>query len=152
MPQIQALAFLQGEVASVVDHSDAAETEIFRSLLTHLLTPRSPTLVPKTYPSEHEDSPPRKRSRANTPEDDSWTNDITRIAPKPRVTGMEWVDPQALRSVQDPLEPGGEEMGEERFRQRSELFETLLEYVSAGAKQPDGSLMNLISLGIGLDR
>ena len=38
-PPIKALNFLQNEVSSVVDHRSAEETEMFRSLLTHLLAP-----------------------------------------------------------------------------------------------------------------
>lgn len=37
VPPIRALNFLQNEVSSVVDHRSAEETEMFRSLLTHLL-------------------------------------------------------------------------------------------------------------------
>jgi len=39
VPPIRALNFLQNEVSSVVDHRSAEETEMFRSLLTHLLAP-----------------------------------------------------------------------------------------------------------------
>jgi muskelin len=45
VPPIRALNFLQNEVSSVVDHRSAEETEMFRSLLTHLLAP-PPVLVP----------------------------------------------------------------------------------------------------------
>ena len=38
-PPIKALNFLQNEVSSVVDHKSTEETEMFRSLLTHLLAP-----------------------------------------------------------------------------------------------------------------
>jgi len=43
VPPIRALNFLQNEVSSVVDHRSAEETEMFRSLLTHLLAPPVPT-------------------------------------------------------------------------------------------------------------
>ncbi|KAF9028988.1 hypothetical protein BDZ89DRAFT_1065702 [Hymenopellis radicata] len=147
MPQVKALTFLQTEVSSVVDHSDPAETEIFRSLLTHLLTPRAPVAVEKTYPSEHEDSPPRKRSRANTPEDDAWTstNDLVcKAALKVQeASRLHCVDARMLREQTDPVETGGE-MDADRFKQRTDLFEQLLEYVSVNAKQPDGNLIDLV--------
>jgi len=38
-PPITALNFLQNEVSNVVDHKSTEETEMFRSLLTHLLAP-----------------------------------------------------------------------------------------------------------------
>ena len=40
-PPVKALNFLQTQVSSVVDHSNAKETETFRALLTHLLAPPS---------------------------------------------------------------------------------------------------------------
>ena len=48
VPPIRALNFLQNEISSVVDHRSAEETEMFRSLLTHLLAPPSPVPMP-TY-------------------------------------------------------------------------------------------------------
>ncbi|KAK0210441.1 Muskelin N-terminus-domain-containing protein, partial [Desarmillaria ectypa] len=146
--QVKALAFLQTDVSSVVDHNDPTETELFRSLLTHLLTPQSPTPVAKKYPSEHEDSPPRKRSRPNTPEDDTevWTNEVlSAIAIKPPIAGMERlsINGDSLRRAADPVEPEGE-MDSERFKQRTEVFEELLEYVSSDAKQSDGSLLDMV--------
>ena len=42
VPPIRALNFLQNEVSSVVDHGNAEETEMFRSLLTYLLAPSVP--------------------------------------------------------------------------------------------------------------
>ena len=38
-PPVKALNFLQNEVSGMVDHKNTEETEIFRSLLTHLLAP-----------------------------------------------------------------------------------------------------------------
>lgn len=40
-PAVTALAFLQQDVASVVDHNNRSEEEQFRSLLTYLLSPSS---------------------------------------------------------------------------------------------------------------
>jgi hypothetical protein len=44
---IRALNFLQNEVSNVVDHKSPEETEMFRSLLTHLLAP-APVPPPST--------------------------------------------------------------------------------------------------------
>ena len=70
MPPVKALNFLQTEVSAVVDHSDAEEAEAFRSLLTYLLTPSRSVARTKEPASEeeHDESPPRKRSRSNTPD------------------------------------------------------------------------------------
>lgn len=86
-PPVKALNFLQTQVSSVVDHSNAKETETFRALLTHLLAPpaashsaSAPDSRPSTASSsgssgsstvEHEDTRegstrPRKRSRGET--------------------------------------------------------------------------------------
>jgi muskelin len=74
MLPVKALNFLQTEVSAVVDHSDAEEAEAFRSLLTYLLTPSASSTSARTKEpaseKEHIDSPPRKRSRPNTPDDD----------------------------------------------------------------------------------
>ncbi|KAK0240471.1 Muskelin N-terminus-domain-containing protein [Armillaria nabsnona] len=136
--QVKALAFLQTDVSSVVDHNDPTETELFRSLLTHLLTPQPPALVAQKYPSEHEDSPPRKRSRPNTPEDDTevWTNEVAIKSPMERLS----ISGDLLRRA---AEPEGE-VDAERFKQRTEVFEELLGYVSSDAKQPDGSLLDMV--------
>jgi len=52
-PPVRALNFLQNEVSSVVDHRNAEETEMFRSLLTHLLAPAPvpPDTTEKTVPT-----------------------------------------------------------------------------------------------------
>ncbi|CAA7260646.1 unnamed protein product [Cyclocybe aegerita] len=128
-PPVKALGFLQKEVASVVDHTNAQEEDIFRSLLTHLLapppqvkeennnqppsasrTPFSSDSSPSTL--EHEDSRecsprPRKRSRSENgkevsssdSEDGAWTNEIPTSAD---VDGPSNI--QKLRDVPDPLE------------------------------------------------
>jgi hypothetical protein len=120
---VQALNFLQTQVSSVVDHSNAKETEVFRSLLTHLLTPsllppsspsegrsgRSPTPVSspsnKSSGLEHEDSRevsprPKKRSRPERKDSEVWTNEIPVEGDSLDVGG----GVQTLRDVVDPLE------------------------------------------------
>lgn len=120
---VQALNFLQTQVSSVVDHSNAKETEVFRSLLTHLLTP---SLLPPSSPSEgrsgrsptsasspsntssgleHEDSRevsprPKKRSRPERKDSEVWTNEIPVEGDLIDVGG----GVQTLRDVVDPLE------------------------------------------------
>ena len=120
---VQALNFLQNQVSSVVDHSNAKETEVFRSLLTHLLTP---SLLPPSSPSEgssgrsptsasspsnttsgleredsREVSPrPKKRSRPERKDSGVWTNEIPVEGDSLDVGG----GVQTLRDVVDPLE------------------------------------------------
>ncbi|KAF8893559.1 Muskelin N-terminus-domain-containing protein [Infundibulicybe gibba] len=157
---VKALNFLQTEVSSVVDHGDPCETETFRALLTHLLAP-APTALPLKSPSpapEHEDSPPRKRSRPNTPEE-HWTSrldgDEEDCAGTPRVTGaVRSVALRTLTEAPDAWERGataddGEvgKLGSERYAQRNAVFEALLEFVADEEKQPPGNLLDMIDNG-----
>ncbi|KAF8971232.1 Muskelin N-terminus-domain-containing protein [Flammula alnicola] len=167
---VKALNFLQTQVSSVVDHSNAKETEIFRSLLTHLLSPASmsssslhsrvsssasmasgSSLSSSASSVEHEDSRevsnrPLKRSRAEREGSGVWTNELSEDdSPKFMGGGM-----QRLRDMTDPLEAviRGED-GESlltgaRYSQRTEVFESILKFVEDGEKQPSESLLDLV--------
>lgn len=137
---IKALNFLQTEVSSVVDHQDPHESEIFRTLLTYLLSPSS-TLSDVEIESER--LPPRKRSRPNTPEEDMTVPDQF-VAPKTQLLFSVTTD--SLLANADALE--GNEQTASRFKQRSDVFESLLEFVSDHAKQPAGSLLDLVDRDI----
>jgi len=116
---VKALNFLQTQVSSVVDHSNAKETEIFRSLLTHLLTPSllPPSPSSEGHPAstsspsntsfglEHEDSRevstrPMKRPRGERKDSEGWTNEIPVEGDSFDISG----GIQMLRDVVDPLE------------------------------------------------
>ncbi|KAJ3512938.1 hypothetical protein NLJ89_g3235 [Agrocybe chaxingu] len=121
LPPVKALGFLQKEVASVVDHTNAQEEEIFRSLLTHLLSPppwalsekekdntkaSSGSLMSVTSESnsstvEHEDSPSSSDSESGT-----WTNEITTSADVDSPSFVRGIGSsiQKIRDVADPLE------------------------------------------------
>lgn len=150
MPPIKALSFLQTDVFAVVDHSDPVETDVFRSLLTHLLSPApssSSSPSPPQESSEHADSPPRKRSRSNTP-DGRWTDQLD-DDDESTTNSTRTVDPNALKDIEDPIENharGGDagKLTSKRFSQRDEIFESLLEFVSEGDKQPQGSLLDMV--------
>lgn len=126
----KALNFLQTEVSSTVDHQDPQESEIFRTLLTHLLSPSS-SLFEATE-MDIEQFPPRKRSRPNTPEDS------TVRSPKPQDS----VTADLLLAIPDSAEENKQTAY--RFKQRTEIFESLLEFISDDAKQPAGSLLDFI--------
>jgi len=61
------------------------------------------------------------------------------------------LSPELLRSSEDPLEKhqGGTEksnaMSADRYAQRMEVFESLLEYVNDWDKEPPGSLLDLVT-------
>ena len=137
VPPIKALNFLQNEVSSVVDHRSAEETEMFRSLLTHLLasphkqgkmsTPShhnrhslshssDSSISTTTTALEHEDSRessnrPRKRSRSDPDEGSEgevWTSEIAEDYSQ----GISDGSSTRLRDMVDPLEAmirGGED-------------------------------------------
>jgi len=143
---VKALNFLQIQVSSVVDHSNTKETEMFRLLLTHLLTPSpSPLLsssskgqsrphstsTPSSASSiEHEDSRevstrPTKRSRAEREDSGVWTNEIPVEGDSFEVGG----GAQMLRDMVDPLEAiirGGVGGGEGVAESSSATMSTLM--------------------------
>lgn len=133
-PPVKALKFLQIQVASVVDHSNPKETEIFRALLTHLLSP-SPAISPSTSESrpstssassssestssgstlssvDHEDtretSPrPVKRSRAGKEsfaESEVWTSELSAAADQSSFHSFLVGGAERLKDMTDPLE------------------------------------------------
>ncbi|KAJ7594503.1 Muskelin N-terminus-domain-containing protein [Mycena floridula] len=137
---IKALNFLQTEVSSVVDHEDPVEAEIFRSLLTHLLAPG--------VSASHEDSddslPPRKRSRPNTPEEAvEVLKSSAEVSPF-----IASISTESLQAKPDPLEGTKDAVSSARFRQRNEVFESLLEFVPDTLKQPGGTLLDLVDRDI----
>ncbi|EGO00214.1 hypothetical protein SERLA73DRAFT_51827 [Serpula lacrymans var. lacrymans S7.3] len=172
-PAVKALRFLQTEVSAVVDHKSPKEASVFRSLLAHLLSPS----VPLANPSEKDSSshitvdessdaeaPPKKRSRPNTP-DEAWTNQLdeddisTGGATSSDSTGRPSSPAKQTRAVlcfdEDPDEISrradtSKPLLAERFKQRTETFEGLLELIGDDAKQPDGSLLDLVDVDNGL--
>ena len=125
---IEALSFLQTDVSAVVDHANAKETETFRSLLAHLLSPS----VVKASPSSVESMPqvksskpctvgedgsevgletedrslPHKRLRSQSPEpgsdQDIWTSKLDEDKMPPAMPGT--LNVQALLEAEDPRE------------------------------------------------
>ena len=131
-PPVRALNFLQNEVSSVVDHKSTEETEMFRSLLTHLLAPApvppekmismssyhhrhsfshsdSSNSTTTTTSLEHEDtressSRPKKRSRAD-PEEGSESGDWTNEIAEDDPQGFSGGgSTQRFQDMVDPLE------------------------------------------------
>ncbi|KAF8658335.1 hypothetical protein AX16_002101 [Volvariella volvacea WC 439] len=148
-PPLKALNYLQTEVASVVDHNDLGETNAFRSLLDHLLE-ASPDLSSENWLQE------TQMTEGQIDTEERWTNQLyvnesanasttTQLAPRRSVSL------HALMSVADPLEQGieGKHVSAERFEQRNEVFEKLLEFVARDAKQPLGNLLDMIADEVG---
>ncbi|KAJ7451722.1 Muskelin N-terminus-domain-containing protein [Mycena galericulata] len=147
----KALNFLRTRVLPVVDQDDPVETETYRGLLSYLFTPTTPPMSSHPHlktPSsdyDHEDSPPRKRSRPNTPEDSEMLTPPAVDVPAPAAK-IPPFDVQLVKETADPAETkgGAAAISAARFQQRNALFESLMEFVSEDAKQPSGSLLGAL--------
>ena len=169
LPPVKALSFLQNEVSSTVDHSNAEESTVFRSLLSHLLMPSiTPTSASSHHPSTNSasgrwesgpqdcDARPKKRSRQSTPEE-AWTSKLDEdevVTEGASSSDSETFSLLASHSLmtfeEDPEEremrdSGSTSLSAERFQQRTEVFESLLEFVGQDAKQPSGSLLDMMN-------
>ncbi|KAF9473394.1 galactose oxidase [Pholiota conissans] len=161
---VKALSFLQTQVSSVVDHTNPKETEAFRSLLTHLLSPptrpASSASIANSSQAKREDSResstrPRKRSRASS-SDGSWewashrASSDRSSSPSPS-RYADGGDTRHLRDMVDPLEAAiggnkadGASLSGARYGQRTEVFENILKFISDDEKQPTQSLLDLV--------
>jgi muskelin len=158
-PPVKALHFLQTEVASVVDHTSTEEAAHFRSLLTHLLTPGS-----KTGPSilnggsrraghNHQEGP-RKRSRSEETwtsklddEEDATTDDHSFQSRYEENLVADLISNIIEDPMEEDLRAGSESPAppSERFKQRTEVFESLLEFVDEQSKEPEGNLIDRVN-------
>jgi hypothetical protein len=162
-PAVKALKFLQNDVYTTVDHKNPQETNIFRSLLSHLLVPStSPTLPAVRQPSragihetdsesEENNGPPKKRSRQSTPEE-LWTSKLDEDALMAEVgpsNCASQTDSVVLNMMEDPEEravrDGKSPLSAARFQQRTEVFESLLKFIGDEEKQPSGNLLDIMN-------
>ncbi|KAJ3773011.1 Muskelin N-terminus-domain-containing protein [Lentinula raphanica] len=131
---VQSLRYLQNDVSEVVNHEDPSETQLFRSLLTHLLThsssPHSSTPAPSA--STVSDQPASHVVRSDSVECPSET-------PSPADN-----ETQAEDRGEGMYHPP--HLSEECFGQRTKSFEAILEFIADNAKQPAGSLLNLVDI------
>ncbi|OJA09261.1 hypothetical protein AZE42_02024 [Rhizopogon vesiculosus] len=170
-PSVKALRFLQTEVFAVVDHTNPKETSTFRALLAYLFsTPMTtddisaePASTPKEFTAELE--PPKKRSRANTP-DETWTSRLDdededdQEMPDASVSVTMTLSGQKRRHAvllmdEDPEEialrdSSTKSLSAERYRQRTEVFESLLQFIGEDGKQPMGSLLDMVDAEDGI--
>ncbi|THH29268.1 hypothetical protein EUX98_g4922 [Antrodiella citrinella] len=152
-PPVTALAYLQTEVSSVVDHSDSEEARVFRSLLSHLLTP-APKLMPGLTPLEHSNSATQKRKRS--PEEVMIVDEDEVMEEEPedatdRDNGM---DAEPIHPVVSFQRDATEELSDvdhpypspERYKQRTEVFEQLMKFINEDARQPEQNLWDMIDV------
>lgn len=135
---MQALTFLQNDVHAVVDHDSAEETATFRALHSHLFDPTSSSF-----------SAASKLAPDGDVEMDSFV-DVGIGPSEPWLSSSGRTSMPSIPELQRDDE--GEAYGElkpERFRQRTQVFESLLELINTDAKQP---LTDLVDLVDGPDR
>ncbi|KZT10880.1 uncharacterized protein LAESUDRAFT_643350 [Laetiporus sulphureus 93-53] len=147
---VRALAFLQSEVASVVNQNDPEEAQLFRSLLAHLLT-APPQLEPsngtKASGAEPESDVPSEPLPEQ--EEDEEMEDAT--GHEEDVGGKSKSAGPIIRLDKDPMEKasdGRSPPSAVRFKQRTEVFEKLLIFVNEDAKQPDANLLDMVHIDV----
>lgn len=158
---VEALAYLQTEVGSVVNHDNAEEAINFRSLLSHLLALPSrskPTsagndaMSHSEPPSTLSEQPPRKRSRPLSLSDKNAASStvVDRDDTMTTESDSSNVIPRSVvRLEEDPTENdlhSGTTLSGERYKQRTEVFERLLQFVNEEAKQPQKDLLDLVDM------
>lgn len=162
-PAVQSLVYLQNQVSEVVDHGDLNEEQLFRSLLTHLLMHSSPVSVSPTSPS------PKDTSGHSTETSDDSSSPIKVDLPEllesipddtidhvsstpPLTANSESLGGIFKQDLEDPFErkyrPAGETLSQECFVQRTKTFEAILEFIADHAKQPAGSLLDLVDIDV----
>ena len=125
----------------MVDHSKAEEAEAFRSLLSHLLSLPATGTSSTTAPDASEDRDTPMRSLAGTPPpQDEDIFDATTRGKQSVETVVTYEEDPAEAAMKDGSRPAPA-----RFRQRTQVFERLLTFVNADAKQPEKSLLDLIN-------
>lgn len=163
---VKALRFLQTDVSAVVDHTNPDETSTFRALLAHIFsTPMAmndTASTPNDITAEPSEEPPKKRSRPNTP-DETWTSrldDDDDEMPDASASAITTLSGQkrrhAVLSMEEDLmeialrDPSTKPLSAERFRQRTEVFESLLQFIGEDEKQPMGSLLDMVDAEDGI--
>lgn len=157
---VKALTFLRTQVSSVVDHSNPEETETFQSLLAHLLVPQSESPPLPIQPV----SPVPSAAWPETPASEAgahWTSEFP--------TGEDSQMSEAEQSADDDDDDGqltnpvyerddmtsswklidadrnGESISITRFKQRTEVFEKVIGFISPDAVQPPGNMLDMVS-------
>ncbi|THH12462.1 hypothetical protein EW146_g7673 [Bondarzewia mesenterica] len=134
-PPVKALKFLQTEVSEVVDHSSPGETSTFRHLLSHLLSQQQ-----EQDAIRDDDGPLAFRSSKKRSRQERSTDDIH----------MTTSDEDAAMAMEDTVDVASEGkddvelLSQERFEQRTEVFERLLAFFPPDAKEPTSDLIDMI--------
>lgn len=147
---IKALAFLQEDVSSVVNHNNLTEASDFRSLLSHLLAAPAPPVATLDRSSAEEESRIPTPSSSGSSIGGRWTNGNTNGDEDTIMNDAIAEDngTDGFISPHDSYEfalRGDKPLSDERFEQRTKVFETLLAFVNSDCKQPEGSLLDILA-------
>lgn len=157
-PAVQSLLYLQNQVSQVVDHEDPNETQLFRSLMTHLLMHSSPISASPTSPSAPENNLAQSTEpvdcsgspiKVDLPELESGSGNHEPVLSTPPPSASE----RSIANHREDLfehkfRPAGEHLSQEYFIQRTKTFEAILEFIADDAKQPAGSLLDLVDIDV----
>jgi len=135
--------------------------------MTFLLAPKPPvtTLLPSLFQTSSTSGNPSPssdmgstesigeswKSRTGTPDGNEYANPLDEEIDNINRISTSKLSPELLRSTEDPLEKqqrGNEQnnaMSADRYAQRMEVFESLLEYVNDWDKEPPGSLLDFVT-------
>jgi len=154
----RALNYLQNEVYAVVNHSDLEEESLFRSLLSHLLTPSARSTAGASEPQRPAS---RKRSRSAEPQekvarqresvtDSDMAEDASPSSSRVEVRRSLERPRYVISLEEDPAEGGssggGQPPSPARYKQRMDVYESLMKYMNADAKEPDSNLIDMLNI------
>lgn len=134
VPSVQALTFLQQDVHAVVDHLSDEETATFRALQSHLFDKAIFSQASLADTSSKDIDMTNAGDTNNEPRGSTSRNSGRRSMP-----GIPELEKDEEGDTHSKLTP-------ELFRQRTLVFERLLELINADAKQPSTDLINLVEV------
>jgi muskelin len=131
---VQALAFLQQDVHAVVNHLSDEETTTFRALQSHLFdkVSLSPTSLKESSDEDIEMTEVRDTPDSIRPTSGEGS--------RRSISGVPELEKDDEEGDTHP------ELTPELFRQRTLVFESLLQLINADAKQPSMDLTDLVDV------
>jgi hypothetical protein len=125
----------------MVDHKSATESETFRGLLTYMLAGRGPSGVVHADAVSSPHRIPQKRSRQELLDDTSLSNPVKTAS----IGVTSSSSAEDLRAGGRDSAEGRHRLSQERFRQRTEVFESLLTFFPPDAREPSANLVDMIN-------
>lgn len=149
---LKALSYLQTEVSAVVDHGNPEEATVFRALLSHLLLPPGSDIpAPLTRKRTREDSPIASTRPSNSEDDPmtAFSSPAGMESPPTQDAEQDSTRHSLISFAEDPDEiapTSGNPPSAMRFRQRTTVFEQVMTFINADARQPEKDLLLMINV------